>query len=138
MLAIMAFVRNMLTCLLVLGLTFGTGWASCAPLQQQRHADASSPDGHLPPHQGHEHSITHDHEPPGDAHLVSSADPGQPESADHACLKCCGACMLTSVIPLAALWTVVTVASRISFAALSEQLRGRIVFVDPDIPKQTV
>jgi hypothetical protein len=44
--------------------------------------------------------------------------------------------MLTSIIPLAPLWTVVTVASRISFAALSEQLRGRIVFVDPDIPKQ--
>ena len=54
---------------------------------------------------------------------------------DHACLKCCGACMLTSVVPLAPQWTVVPVVSRISFASLSEQLRGHTVFVDPDIPK---
>lgn len=77
--------------------------------------------------------MTHDRALPVDKVIADKG--GQLKSADHACPKCCGACMLTSVIPLTPDWTVVPVVSRVTFAALSEQLGGHTVFVDPDIPK---
>jgi hypothetical protein len=76
------------------------------------------------------------------AHKHSVADEsklgGQPEGTDNACAKCCGMCVLTSVLPHDPSWVVAPMVSRISFAFISEQLRGRIVFVEPDIPKRIV
>jgi hypothetical protein len=46
--------------------------------------------------------------------------------------------MLTSIIPRGPDWAVAAMVSRIVLAFPGEQLRGHIVFVDPDIPKQIV
>jgi hypothetical protein len=62
---------------------------------------------------------------------------GQPESTNDACQKCCGVYVLTSILPRDPSWIVAPIVSRVSFAFISEQLRGHIVFVDPDIPKQS-
>jgi hypothetical protein len=80
--------------------------------------------------------MTDDRELVGKAHVVPMKGAGQSESTDDACLKCCGVCALTSILPHDPSWAVVPVVSRVSFAFLNEQLRGHIVFVDPDIPKQ--
>jgi hypothetical protein len=136
MLATMVLVRQMLSGLLALALTLGTGWASCVTLEQQRQGTVAPTIGHMTPHLGHEHSIAHNHKLLGKSRVVSIEDTGQPESTDDACLKCCGVCVLTSILPHDPSWIVAPVVSRVSFAFISEQLRGRIVLVDPDIPKQ--
>jgi hypothetical protein len=132
MLATMVLLRNMLTGSLALALTFGTGWAPYA-LDQQRHVTVVAT---MTPHQGHEHSMAHDYDLLGKVHAVSTKETGQLESTDDACLKCCGVCVLTSILPHHLSWIVAPMVSRVSFAFKSEQLRGRIVLVDPDIPKQ--
>ena len=55
---------------------------------------------------------------------------GKPESTDDACLKCCGVCVLTSILPHHGTRSVPRI-----LRFHKEQLRGRIVLVDPDIPK---
>jgi hypothetical protein len=128
MLPDMAVLRHFVIGLLSIALMVGTGWQSCATVQPQHPSSATRQLDQIASHQSHEHhqhAMAQDRPPPVD---MASADNGQPESADHACLKCCGACMLTSLMPLAPGWTVVPVASRVTFAALSEQLRGHIVF----------
>jgi hypothetical protein len=136
MLGTMVVVRNMLTGLLALALTFGTGWGSCVTLEQRLQRTVAPTTGHMTSHGGHEHSIAVDRELVGKAHVVLTEGVGQRESNDDACPKCCGVCVLTSILPRAPLWIVALVVSRVSFAFTSEQLRGRIVLVDPDIPKQ--
>ena len=92
----------------------------------------------MPAHQGHAH---HQH-----AMVNDGAVSGQAQAADHgrrtvdedACPKCCGVCILSSVMPQAPQWTVAPAVSRIIFDLPNEQLRGCIVFVDPDIPKHAV
>jgi hypothetical protein len=132
----MVLMRNMLTGLLALALTFGTGWGSCVTLEQQRHTTVAPSTGHMASHRGHEHSIANDRELVGKVHAVSTKETGQLESTDDACLKCCGVCVLTSILPHDLSWTVAPMVSRVSFVFTSEQLRGRVVLVDPDIPKQ--
>jgi hypothetical protein len=136
MLATMVLVRNMLTGLLALALTFGTGWGSCVTLEQRLQRTVAPTTGQLTSHRGHEHSIANDGELVGKAQAVLTDGVGEPESTDDACLKCCGVCVLTSILPRAPSWIVAPMVSRVSFAFTSEQLRGRIVLVDPDIPKQ--
>ena len=80
--------------------------------------------------------MAHDYDPLGKVHAVSTKEAGQPESTDDSCLKSCGVCVLTSILPHDLSWTVAPMVSRVSFVFTSEQLRGRIVLVDPDIPKQ--
>ena len=55
---------------------------------------------------------------------------GKPESTDDACLKCCGVCVLTSILPNHGTRSVPRI-----LRFHKEQLRGGIVLVDPDIPK---
>jgi hypothetical protein len=134
----MVFLRHTVVGLLALALAIGSGWQPCATLQQQV---ATAPIDHMASHQSHEHyrhamAHDHDHDALGNNYLVT--DKAQPKSADDACQKCCGACMVTSIMPLGPEWTVIPVVSRVSFASLSEQLRGHIVLVDPDIPKHIV
>jgi hypothetical protein len=135
MLAIMVLMRNMLTGLLALALTFGTGWGSCVTLEKHLQRTAAPATGHMTSHRGHEHSMANDRELVGKTHAVPTEGMGAPESTDDACLKCCGVCVLTSTLPNGPSWIVAPVVSRLSFAFTSEQMRGRTVFVDPDIPK---
>jgi hypothetical protein len=136
MLLAMVLVRNMLVGLLALVLTFGTGWGSCVTLEHRSQKMVVSTTDHMTSHSRHEHSIANDHEPAGKVHVVlEEGGVGAPDSADDACQKCCGVCVLTSVLPHHPSWIVAPVVSRVSFAFTSERLRGRIVFVDPDIPK---
>jgi hypothetical protein len=65
---------------------------------------------------------------------VVEAAKGQPES-EHACMKCCGVCMLTSVIPACPDSTRAQIVTHAIFAALIEQLRGRVVVVDSRHPQ---
>lgn len=88
---------------------------------------------HMDSHQGyehHQHAMAEDDKALGNRDLAKVAK-GQPESG-HAC---CGACMLTSVVPLSPDATVAQTVTRVTFSPPVEQLRGRIVFVDPDIPR---
>jgi hypothetical protein len=138
MLPIMAVLRHLVIGLLSVALMVGTGWQSCATLQQQQPSSVTAQLDYMASHQSHEHHrhpMAHDHALPVEKVI---ADKGQPNSADQACPKCCGACMPTNVMPFAPGWTVVPVVSRVTFAALSKQLRGHTVFVDPDIPKLIV
>ena len=135
MLATMVLTRNMLIGLLALALTFGTGWGSCVTLEHLQRTVAPTT-GQMTSHRGHEHSIANDRELVGKVHAVSTKETDQPESTDDACLKCCGVCVLTSILPHDLSWTVAPMVSRVSFVFTSEQLRGRVVLVDPDIPKQ--
>ena len=128
----MVLVRNVLTGLLALVLTFGTGWGSCVTLEHRLQKTAAHTTDHVTSHSGHEHLTAK-----GKAHALSTEGAGKPESTDDACLKCCGICVLTSILPHDPSWIVAPIASRVSFALTSQQLRGRIVFVDPDIPKQS-
>ena len=136
----MAVLRHIVIGLLALALTVGPGRQACATLQQQHSPSAAAPVDHIASHQSpehHQHAMAQD---PGarvdDPEAID--DHVSQENADHACLKCCSACMQTSVMPLAPAWTVVLAASRLSFALRNEQLRGHIVFIDPDIPKPIV
>jgi hypothetical protein len=136
----MAILRHIVIGLLGLALTVGTGWQSCVTLQQQHPSSAAALVDHIASHQSHEHhqhAMAQDHEARVDDPEAID-DNVQQKSADHAWLKCCGACMQTSVMPLAPAWIVVLAASRLSFASRNEQLRGLIVFIDPDIPKPSV
>jgi len=136
----MAILRHTLIGLLGLALTVGTGWQSCVTLQQRHPSSAAALVDHIASHQSHEHhqhAMAQDHGARIDG-PEAIEDYVQQKSADHACLKCCGACMQTSVMPLAPAWTVVLAVSRLTFASRSEQLRGHIVFIDPDIPKPIV
>jgi len=119
--------------LLVLVLAFGTGWGSCVTLEQRQLIDPAA--HHMTLHRGHEHSVANDRELAGKAHTILTEGVGEQGSTD-ACLKCCGVCVLASIPPHDLSWIVAPVVSRISFAFISEQLRGGFVLVDPDIPKQ--
>lgn len=137
MLATMTVYRHLLVGLLALALTVGTGWQSCATLQQ--HSPPISAMDQMASHvEGHQHAIVHDHDGTSNDHVVSVAHQNQPAGDAHACLKCCGLCMLTSVIPRGPDWAVAAMASCMVLALPGEQLQGHIVFVDPDIPKQIV
>jgi hypothetical protein len=129
----MLLLRNMLTGLLALALTLGTGWGPCVTLEQRLQKTVAHTADHMTSHSSHEHSIAGDRELVGKAHAVPTEGVGEPESADDACLKCCGICLLTSILPHDPSWIVAPVVSRVSFALLNEQLRGRVVFV----PKQS-
>jgi hypothetical protein len=139
MLSTMTIYRHLLVCLLALALTVGTGWQSCATLQ---HLSPIAPmdqmASHADAHQHHHHMSAQRDDGLGGDHAASVAHENQPASDAHACLKCCGICMLTSVSPRTPDWAVAAIPSRIDFAFPGEQLRGHIVFVDPDIPKQIV
>ena len=135
--AAMVVVRNMLTGLLALALALGTGWGSCVTLEQRLQETFAPTTDHMTSHQGHKHSIADIRVSDGKAHAVSTEGMGEPESTHDGCLKCCGICVLTSVLPRDPLWIVAPAVSRFSFALIDDQLRGRIVLVDPDIPKQS-
>lgn len=70
-------------------------------------------------------------------HGLARAAKDQADSG-HACVKCCGVCMVTSVIPVGPGSTPAQSVTHVMFALLIEQSRGRIVVVDPDIPKPVV
>jgi hypothetical protein len=134
----MVVLRHMMIGLLALSLSIGTGWQLCAKMQGNPASPSAAVASHTDLHQGHAY---HQHEMPNREALgelvLAKAVNGQLENG-HACMKCCGACMLTSVIPVGPGSTVRQAITRITFASLIEQLRGRVVVVDPDIPKHIV
>jgi hypothetical protein len=134
----MVVLRHTVIGLLALALSIGTGWQSCAMMLESsaspRAALGNQTDLHIG-HEHHQHAMT-DNDALDNRELAKTFE-GQPESG-HACIKCCGACMLTSIIPVGPDSTPAQVVSHIAFASLIEQLRGRIVVVDPDIPKHIV
>jgi hypothetical protein len=125
----------MIVGLLALALSVGTGWQSCAAIQENFASPTASPANPTDLHRNQEH---HQHAMMGTDALgnqaVAEAAKGQPESK-HACTKCCGVCMLTSVIPACPESTRAQTITHAIFASLIEQLRGQFVVVDPDIPK---
>jgi len=140
MLRPMARMRIFLTGLLTLALVLGPGWLPCISFHQKHPASAAQSIDHMPPHQGHahhQHAMVNDGAVSGQDQAVA-ADKDRGTVDEDACPKCCGACILTSVMPQAPQWTVAAAVSRIIFTSLNEQLRDRIVFVDPDIPKHAV
>jgi hypothetical protein len=134
MLAAMVVLRKVLTVLLAFALASATGWASCASDQHR----PTMPVPTIGSHHGHEHAMAHDRHPPDTVHASSVNETGEPESSDHACPKCCGVCVMASSLPNPPSSIVAPAVSRALFVIQSEQLRGRIVLVDPDIPKQVV
>ncbi len=128
----MTVLRHFLVGLLALALMVGTGWQSCVTLQLKQQP-ASEHAGSIQSHDQHQHAIAH-----AEAVHIEAAIKDKATGSDHACLKCCAACMMPSAVPLALEWTVVPAVSRVIFASLSEQVSGQVVFVDPDIPKQIV
>jgi hypothetical protein len=149
MLLAMGLLRIMLTGLLALALMLGPGWLPCIAFHQQHRVAASLPmdhmasnhmvSDHMASHQGdayHQHMMANDDVASDKDHAVMAGDnKGRATSNEPACPECCGVCTLTSAMPPGTYWTVAPMVSRIFFASLSEQLRGHIIFVDPDIPK---
>jgi hypothetical protein len=122
----MVRMRIVIAGLLAFALLIGPGWQPCIALQQNHHTSVPTMDAAL--HQGHAHH-----------HMVTdqTAATGKDREAgrEDVCQKCCAACIPTSILPRGpeSLWA--PAVSRISFAPPDARLRGRFVFVDPDIPK---
>jgi hypothetical protein len=132
----MGRLRIIVTGLLALAFAFGPGWTPCIAFHQSRAAAVASPD-EMVSHRSHGH---HAHMA-ADDHLASAAPraaiPDKERGSGHedACLKCCAACIPTIVLPRGdVMWT--PTGSRAVFASLKAEAPGRIVFVDPDIPKR--
>ena len=70
-----------------------------------------------------------------DAAQADTSNDVQSNADSHACLKCCAACMMGNTASVNPEWTVARAMSRVLFPSPDEQLRGHIVFIDPDIPK---
>ena len=130
----MVVLRNMITGLVALALALGTGWSSCVTLEQPFQAAAVAME-HLTSHQGHMHSSAHGHDAVGKTDMAAVKGAIKQEGRHDICLKCCGICVQTTVLKYDPFSISLPVGSRISFAYSSEQLRGSVVFVDPDIPK---
>ena len=126
--------RHLIVGFLTLALTVGAGWQSCAAITELLPA---TPHAHIAPHGFEHHECMHAHDRglPHHDHSAAIPENSRTNSDKHVCLKCCGACMFTTVLPLGPEWTVVINASHISFIPANEQLRGHTVFVDPEIPK---
>src|SRR4051812_2571172 len=96
----MVVLRHMVIGLLALALSIGPGWQSCATAHESPELQGAVPANHADLHRGHEdhqHAMT-GNDARGD-HGSARAAKGQADSG-HACLKCCGVCMVTSVIPM--------------------------------------
>jgi hypothetical protein len=132
----MVVLRHTIIVLLTLALSIGTGWQSCAAMQENSSFPNAALASQTDLNRGHEHHqhVMTDNEAPGNHALAVKV---QPESG-HACIKCCGACMLTSVIPVGLDSTPAQTITHVTFASLIEQSGWRIVVVDPDIPKHIV
>jgi hypothetical protein len=134
----MVILRRMAIGLLSVALSIGPGWQSCATSYEGPWVQGGASANHAELHGGpedHLHSMT-DQGPLGE-HPSTSEAKGQPDTG-HGCLKCCGVCMLTSVISVGPGSTPGRTVTHVIFASLIEQSRGRIVLVDPDIPKPVV
>jgi len=132
--------RIALTGLLALALVLGPGWLPCIAFHQKHPASAARSIDPVSSHQGHvhhQHAMVSDDAVSDQDHAATATATEKDRTAvdENACPKCCSACILTSVMPRGPEWTVASAVSRIFFPPPSEQLRGRIVFVDPDIPK---
>ena len=132
----MARLRIIVTGLLALAFAVGPGWTPCLAFHQAMGV-ASEPTSALGSHQNHAH---HMHEMATD-HLASAAgdrtttDKERDRGGDNVCMKCCAACMATSVLPRSAAISAPT-GSRAVFVSLNARVPARFVFVDPDIPKR--
>jgi len=124
----------MITGLVALALALGTGWSSCVTLEQPLQVAAVAME-HLTSHQGHMHSTAHGHDAVGKTDMTAMRGTIKQEGRHDICLKCCGICVQTIVLTYDPFSISLPVGSRISFAYISEQLRGSVLFVDPDIPK---
>jgi hypothetical protein len=129
----MACLRIIVTGLLALALAVGPGWKPCLAFQ---HRVADEALGALVSHHGHAyrpHEIAADH-------IVSAVsdttrtDKERDCGDENICVKCCAACILTSILPRSVVISAPT-ELRVVFVWLNARAPGRIVFVDPDIPK---
>ncbi|HET7886847.1 MAG TPA: hypothetical protein VFL62_11520 [Bradyrhizobium sp.] len=131
----MARLRFLVTALLVLAFALGPGWTACVASQHGRSVFLASPDA-ATSHRSHDH---HAHAAAGHIVLATlDAVPGKAHQSGHddgTCLKCCAGCIPISILPPSNVVTVPT-GARSVFAAIDAQAPGRIVFVDPDIPKR--
>src|SRR4051812_20072041 len=96
----MVVLRNMVLGLLALVLAIGPGWQSCAAARESPGPQSGAPANQANLHRGHEghqHAMAAN-DAPGDQGLAK-APKGEPDGL-HACLKCCAACTLTSVLPI--------------------------------------
>lgn len=129
--ALMKPLRCIVVTVLALSLTVGTGWQSCSSLQPKLTeafiADAASFHSAMD-HHDHMASMGHADVQPNSSNQAQHDD-------GHACLKCCATCMIGSIAILAPDSTIIRVASHLMLRPTDERLHGRVVFVDPDIPK---
>jgi hypothetical protein len=136
----MGRLRIVVTGLLALAFALGPGWTPCIALPQGHAASIASHDDvshdEMTSHRSHSH---HSHMAAADDHASAAshaAIPAKDRESGHedACLKCCAACIPTSILPRSEMvWA--PAGSRVVFAALIARAPGRVVFVDPDIPK---
>lgn len=125
--------RHIAVGILALALSVGTGWQSCATLQQHTPVVFAAMDEMVSHHAmgHHDHMASAEH---GGSQAIPSNE-SQSSDDSHACLKCCGACMLGGVAQTSPEWRIARVVSRVLLPSPEAQLHGHIVFVDPDIPK---
>jgi hypothetical protein len=122
----MLILRRMAIGLLALVLSAGPGWQSCATayeglgLQRAASANHAKVQGG---HEDHQHSMT-DKDTVG--HHGSASDANGQRDIGPACVKCCGICMLISVIPFGPGPTPAQSVTHVIFASLIEQSHGRI------------
>jgi hypothetical protein len=110
----------------------GTAWRSCmamhlTPPDAPAHAShgQDAPDQHA---HDHGHHASHDQQV-ADEPAHSSVD-------DHACMKCCIACAIASVLPTGTDGAAIfTVSAAIFSCGYSDRI-GRTILIDPGIPKR--
>ena len=79
-------------------------------------------------HEGHLHDI-------GDEVVATASDHDQPAGHTDNCLKCCGTCSVTNMVPDVVVSAVTFASVAVKFQAGQNNLVGHLVALDPDIPK---
>jgi hypothetical protein len=86
--------------------------------------------------QGTGHHEHHQHHDGGAAKKHVPDDTGPPARGDHACLKCCSFCTVSSMVPASPRSAAIFAMSVILFAVEHDRCSDQIILIDPGIPKR--
>ena len=109
--------------------------ASAQHLHEQHLANAQH-DSHAQHSQGAGHHEHHQHHDADTAGNHARDDRGPPVRTDHACLQCCTMCTVSSIVPPNPSPAAIFTMSAILFAVEQDCCSGRIILIDPGIPKR--
>jgi len=109
----------------------GATWRQCIAEHLPAATAANAQHSHSAGH--HEHHQHHDADTAGNQ---AADDSGPPARANHACLRCCTMCTVSSIVPPSPSPAAIFTMSALLFAVEHDCCSGRIILIDPGIPKR--